>query len=27
VHRLYESEATRLEVEENHSPSIWRKSF
>lgn len=25
VHRLYENEQVRLEVESNHSPSIWRK--
>lgn len=27
VHRAYESEFKRLEVESNHSPSIWRKPF
>ena len=27
VHRLYESDANRLEVEANHSPSVWRKTF
>ena len=27
MHRLYESREVGVEVEKNHSPSVWRRSF